>query len=126
MAKTPSPKVIACYLVREALKNVPNNTTAEEMASLVDSRVSDEKKDKVVEQWEKVTLSLNKKITAVIEKFEGGDKPAKKTSGSKDKSTTKGPTEKAKSKPLTDERVKKAKKALGKGKNKKKKDDDDD
>lgn len=130
MAKTPSPKVIACYLIREALKNVPENTTAEELTSLVDSKVSDEKKEKVVEQWEKVTASLAKKITAVIDKFEGGtgkSKPAAKTSGSKDKPTTKGPTEdKKKGKPLTDERVKKAKKALGKGKNKKKKTDDDD
>ena len=131
MAKTPSPKVIACYLIREALKNVPENTTAEELSTLVDSRVSDEKKDKVLEQWEKVTLSLNKKITAVISKFEGGSKPAagKKTGGSKDKTAAKGPTEdKKKAKPLTDERVKEAKKKLGKGKNKKKKkkDDDDD
>jgi len=76
MAKTPSPKVIAAYLLRETFTNVPNNTTAEQLTSLVDSRVNDAKLEKVVDQFKKITLKLLERLQKVIDKFE--DVPAPK------------------------------------------------
>lgn len=78
--KTPSPKVIASYVLREILSRV-ENFTAEDMKSLVDSRVSDEKRDKVLAQAEKITLKFRQRLEGTIGKFEG--KPAPKKGGKK-------------------------------------------
>lgn len=69
MAKTPSPKVIASYLLREAFTNVPNNTTAEALSTLVDSRVSEDKKAKVLDQFAKITAKLAERVQKTIDKF---------------------------------------------------------
>lgn len=99
--KTPSPKVIASYVLREVLTNV-KNFTAEEMQSLVASRVSEEKRDKVFDQVEKITLKFRQRLEGTISKFDGTAKPKKKD------------------KKLTDARVDAAKDKLGKKKKKKK------
>lgn len=70
MAKTPSPKVIASYVIREMFSNV-GNFSAEDMKNLVDSRVSDDKREKVLEQFKKITLKFKERIQKTIDKFEG-------------------------------------------------------
>lgn len=95
--------MIASYVLREVLTNV-KNFTAEEMGTLVDSRVSDDKRDKVMDQVEKITLKFRQRLEGTISKFDGTAKPKK-------------------SKKLDDDRVDKAKDKLG-GKKKKKKNRD--
>lgn len=77
--KTPSPKVIASYMIREMFANV-GNFTAENLASLVSSRVSEEKRTKVMDQFKKVTLKFKERIDRTIEKHEA---PPKKSKGQK-------------------------------------------
>jgi predicted secreted protein len=94
--------VIASYVLREAMANV-KNFTAEEMATLVDSRVSEEKREKVFDQVEKITLKFRQRLEGTISKFDGTAKPKK-------------------DKRLDDARVEKAKEKLGKKKKKKNRD----
>lgn len=74
--KTPSPKVIASYMIREMFANV-GNFTAENLASLVSSRVSEEKREKVMDQFKKVTLKFAERIAKTIEKHETPPKKSK-------------------------------------------------
>lgn len=105
--KTPSPKVIASYMIREVLTNAPNNFTPEQVTSLVDSRVSDAKYDKVKEQFEKITQKFRQRLENTIHKFET---PAGKKKADKGK------------KKLTDESVAKTTAVLKKKKKKKNRD----
>ena len=104
--KTPSPKVIASYVLREVLADA-KNFSAEDMKMLVDSRISDEKREKVLAQAEKIALKFRQRLEGTIHKFEG--KPVSK----KGKPSGTGPTN---GKPMTDERAAKAKKKLKKAK----------
>lgn len=70
MPKTPSPKVVACYVLREVLTNAKSNFTAEDMTSLVSSRVSPEKRAKVIAQFEKLVAKLEERADKAIGKFE--------------------------------------------------------
>lgn len=72
--KTPSPKVIASFMIRKVLEDARTSWTDEQLSVLVDSRVSPEKHEKVNEQFEKITASLNKKLEKAIDKFEGSAK----------------------------------------------------
>lgn len=76
--KTPSPKVIASFMIRKVLEDARTSWTDEQLSVLVDSRVSPEKHEKVNEQFEKITASLNKKLEKAIDKFEGSAKSTKK------------------------------------------------
>lgn len=78
--KTPSPKVIASYMLREVLTNAPNNFNPEQVSSLVSSRVSEAKYDKVKDQFEKITNKFRERIDRTIEKHEA---PPKKSKGQK-------------------------------------------
>ena len=69
--KTPSPKVIASYMIREVLTNAPTNFTPEQATSLVDSRVSEAKYEKVKDQFAKITEKFRQRVEATIGKFEG-------------------------------------------------------
>lgn len=84
MAKTPSPKVIASYMIREMFSNKGNFTT-EDLSSLVDSRVSPEKRDKVMTQFDKVVDKFRQRIEKTINKFEAPPVPKEKVSKKKDK-----------------------------------------
>lgn len=65
-------------MVREVLTNARTNFTAEEMASLCDTRVSPEKYDKVLDQFDKVTEKFRQRIEGVIAKFEAPKPSGKK------------------------------------------------
>lgn len=57
-------------MVREILTNAPNNFTPEQVTELVDSRVSEDKYEKVRDQFGKITGKLKERVDKVIEKFE--------------------------------------------------------
>ena len=77
--KTPSPKVIASFMIRKVLEDARQSWTDEQLSVLVNSKVSPEKHEKVNEQFEKITASLNKKLEKAIDKFEGSAKAVKST-----------------------------------------------
>lgn len=84
--KTPSPKVIAAYMIREMFANV-GNFKAEDLTSLVGSRVKEDKRTKVMAQFDKITAKLKARMDGVIGKHENpapkGAKPAGKPPGKK-------------------------------------------
>lgn len=78
MPKTPSPKVIAAYVLREIVTNARQNFSAEDMATLVSSRVSPEKRAKVLDQFQKLVGKIEERAEKTIGKFENpAPKPKK-------------------------------------------------
>lgn len=67
--RTPSPRYIAARLLTNVTE-APFFRTKEEISELVESKVSDEKRDKVMKQVEKLTASFNARVKKIIDNFE--------------------------------------------------------
>lgn len=68
--KTPSVNYIACVLISDALFDIQERDT-DHIGQRVDSKVSDEKRTKILAQVTKIARSLRKRVDNTIAKFEG-------------------------------------------------------
>jgi len=91
MAKTPSPKVLASRWVLSQLQTetVPS---AETLTANFTTRINEAKREKIIEQIEKITLKLRERLQKVTDKFSGSISGGK----TKKSSSAKVPTKKKK------------------------------
>jgi len=92
--KTPSPKVIASYALQQAIRNV-HAATPEFLSEMVSSRVSPEKKDKVLAQVTTVSKKFVERLERTIQKFEGEPEAKPKTKKGKEAPVPKKKVKKA-------------------------------
>ena len=67
--RTPSPRVIAAMLLEHVCEG-PYFRSAGEMGEMCSTKVSEAKRDKVIQQLDKLTEAFTKRIKRIIENFE--------------------------------------------------------